>query len=124
MECNRLVGDGNVIFGKAYIGNILPCPPVKTVKLIHTERPRNLPRTVWAEVEENNRILVLDGGQWLPILHHDGRNHKFICHILCIRSRHCLNRVCRLVAFPFGQRLISALYPLPAVVTVHGVIAP
>ena len=89
-ERNIFVRDRHIILSKAYIYNLLARAAVKAVKVITAERTGDLSCAIRTEIEEDNRISILNGCGRLAILHNNGRKHKLIRHAVRIRICDCL----------------------------------
>ena len=118
----HLILDRIIIICKAYKSQIQFLLTLKAFEIIITERSCNLAGTVRTEVKEYNRIMVLNGCNRLSVFFDHSRKHEFICFFVVIGCLYSLCRVCSLYAFALGKSLVSKLYTIPAVVSVHCVI--
>ena len=123
LESNFLVRDRHIILGKADIFHILSRASVKSVKFIGTEGSCDLTCAIRAEVEEDHGIFVLDRRYRLAVLGNRGRYEELIRHILCVGSFHCSNSALCGLSLALGQHIICLLHTIPAVITVHRIIA-
>ena len=122
-ECDLLVRDRYVIIGEACIEDLLSRSSVKLIEIIDAEAAGDLSCTVRTEVEENDGVAILDGGDRLAVFHDYSRNHEFVSDALLIGILDCLHAGGCRNAFAEGERSVCFLYALPAVVTVHSVIS-
>ena len=124
-KCHRLVRDRHIILGETYIGGGNPSTlSLKTGKIITAECAGNLPCAVRAEIVENNGVAVLNGRNRRAVLLNHGRHNKLVRHILLVGISHCHNRACCLIPLAVNHRRICLLNTVPAVVTIHHIVAP
>ena len=121
-ERHLFVLNGHVILCKAYITSLDSLPPVKSGKPIVTERPCNLPCTVWTEIKEDNGIIVLNCGHRRAVLHNDRREYELIRGILVVGSLNSLWSAYRRLAFPEYHSPVCLFHTVPTVITVHGIV--
>ena len=122
MECYQFIWNGCIVFGKAYISHIQSLSSVESIKLITAECSCDLSCTVRTEIEEDNRVLVLNSSVWFTILFQICRNHELICLLIVIRFLDCFYDIICSYAFSFYQCIVSQLYTNPAIVTVHRIV--
>ena len=120
---NQFVFNSDIIFSKAYKGGLDPLASVKTFKLLITEGSGNLSGTVRAEVKEDDGIIVLYLCHRNAVLFYHRRKHELIRGILIVGSLDpCRTARCPL-AFAEYQRPVGLFHAVPAIVTVHGIVA-
>ena len=90
-ESDMLVRDCDIIVGEAGVVNLLARSSVKLIEIIHAEASGQLSCTIRTEIEEDDRIAILDRGNRLAILHHNRRDDELIGHSICIGILHCLH---------------------------------
>ena len=78
MERHILIGNGGIIIGKAHIRNVFSGASVKSLKIIITESPGNLPCPVRTEIKENNGIPIHDCGHRLSVFQSQRGLYKLI----------------------------------------------
>ena len=103
--------------------DLFPRPPGKGIQLVQAEGLGDLPGPVRTEVEEDDRVAVLNERQGLAVLLDHRRQHKLIGDAVVIGVLEGLHRVGLRHPFPLGQGHIAFLDPVPAVVPVHRVVA-
>ena len=81
---------------------------------------REFSRTVGAEIEEYDAVALLHA----RIAADDGRDDKFVRHLLRVRGFDSFLRRRLLHAVSLGDGVIRLLDALPALVAIHGVVAP
>ena len=123
LECNDCMRNRCVILSEAYICQIQLLLSCKSVKLICTESSGNLSCTVRTEVEEDNRILVLNGRGRVSVFHNHARFYELIVYFFLIRILYSADRAVSRDAFSLGQSLVCQLHTIPSVITVHSIIA-
>ena len=123
LKCNDGIRDGCIILSETYVGQIQLLLSCKSIKLICTECSGDLSCTVRAEVEKDHGIFVLNGCYRLAVFHYNTRFYELVMYFFFVRVCHCAHRALCRNAFAFGQCLISQLYTIPAVITVHCIIA-
>ena len=122
VECNFFVPDCFIIICKAYISEVQFLCTCKSLEFIITECSGDLSCPVRTEVEEYNRIFILNSCNWFTVFFDNSRKYKFVCLVVIVRSLYCCNRICSLNAFSFCKSLICELYTIPAVISVHCII--
>ena len=123
LESDNLIRDRLVVILEAYIcQRKLSAFPLKSCKLICTERSCDLTCTVRTEVKEDNGIICLYRCNRLSICFDDGWKNKLICFIICIRICNCLHRIYSLYALTIYHSCISFLYTIPVVITIHCIV--
>ena len=90
-EGDMLVRDRDIVVGEAGVVNLLARSSVKLIEVIHAEASGQLSCTIRTEIEEDDRIAILDRGNRLAILHHNRRNDELIGHPICIGVLHRLH---------------------------------
>ena len=122
VECHFLVRDRRIIVREAYIDKIKSCTSVKALEIIIAECSRNLSCSVRSEVKEDYGILILDGCNRLTVLYNYSRLYKFVCLISVIGSLDaCRTAFCG-KSLSLCQRIISKLYSVIVIISVHCVI--
>ena len=121
-KCNALVRDRHIILCEAYVYDISACAAVKAVKLITAEGTGDLSCTVRTEVEEDDRIAVLNGCNRLSVFHYYSRNYKLICYFFRIGLCNCFYTGSCLITLTVCNGTVSLLNTIPAVVAVHCVV--
>ena len=121
LESDCLVRDCLIVILETYI-SCLDEWTIKACKLIITECTGNLTCTVRTEVKEDDRIILFYNRNRLAIFHDNGWKNELIGYILCIRISHCLNSVLSKHTLSLCQRIISLLYTIPVVVTIHRIV--
>ena len=124
MESDLLVRDGRVIIREAHIGQVKPPASFKSLKIIITEAPCDLPCTVRAEVKEDHGIPILYSCHRCAVLYHHSGLYKFIRFLPVIGCLDPLRAACCRKPFPFGQGIVSQLNPVIVVIPVHGIVTP
>ena len=122
LKCNDGIRDGCIILSETYVGQIQLLLSCKSIKLICTECSGDLSCTVRTEVEKDHGIFILNGCYRLAIFHDNARFYELIMYFFFVRVCHCTYRTLSRNTFAFGQRLVSQLYAIPAVITVHCII--
>ena len=114
------VGHGGVVLGHAHVGEgEETSPPFEARKVRVDQGAGYLPCPVGAEVVEDNGVAALDR---LCALHHRG-HHKLVGDVLVIGVLHSAYRAFGLLALAVDHGGIGLFDALPAVITVHGVVA-
>ena len=122
-KCNLLVRDRHVILCEAYIGCLHALAPVESSEVVVAECSRNLSCAVRAEVKEDNGISVLNGCRRSAVLHNDHRYNELVGYFFIIGSLDPFCRGSRLIALAENERPVSLLHTVPAIVTVHRIVA-
>ena len=83
----------------------------------------NLTSAVITVVEEDNHIVWLDSADSVALCvnSHD-RLDKLVGYTLCIRLLNCTNHIGSLLTYTINQAVVSNLYTLPTLVTIHCVV--
>ena len=77
--------------------------------------------TVWTEVKEDHRIIVLDRCNWLSVFYYCKWLYELICLAVIVRSLDsCSCTFCRL-SFALRHHVICFFYTIPSLITVHGI---
>ena len=95
----------------------------KTGKIWLHEATGDFAGPVGAEIEEDHAVVGLDGRDRIPLFRDDGRNDEFIHHASFIGSSDRGDGIGGLVAFAHDHRTVGFFDTIPAIVTVHGIVA-
>ena len=112
------VGHGGVVLRVAHIGGGEELP-LEAVKIRIHDGAGDLPGAVGTVVEENDAVIVADGA----IAVDDHRLHELVGHAVGVAGGHRRRRVAVVVAFTIHHGVVGHLHALPALVTIHGVVA-
>ncbi len=97
---------------------------VEAAEIAVGEYLRQLNRPVRAEIEEHDRIAGFDESDRRTVRLHDDRRHdEFVEHRTLVRFRDRSHRIFILRTVAVYHRTVRLLCPLPALVTVHRIIA-
>ncbi len=107
-----------VIFGHTAVMQLRKFRSGKLSKISLGEGPRNLPRPVSPEVEENHRVAVQ---QAAILIRRQIRLHKFIRHPSVIAGLQGCRQIRRprRVGFTQHQRAPGSLHPIPTLISIH-----
>ena len=93
----------------------------KLVKVGIDEGTGYLPCPVGTEVEEDNAVAFVHGGNGLAAFGNDGGNYEFVGNALVVAVLHSLHGVGFYDAFAVRKRGVRLFHPVPDIVAVHGV---
>ena len=112
------VGHGGVVLRVAHVGGgeEFPLEPVEV--RVH-DGAGDLTGAVGAVVEEDDAVVVADGA--LAVAHH--RLHELIGDVGGVALCHGVHGIGVVVSLAVHHGVVGHLHPLPALVTVHGVVA-
>ena len=120
---HQLIGDGLIVIRKADVDQLQSLIPVKACERIVTERAGDLSGPVRAEVEKDHRILILDQAHRPAVFSDHRGNHELVGLSFIIGCLYSRSGAGVLLPFSPCKGPVSQLHTVPAVITVHGVIA-
>src|SRR5699024_2167167 len=78
---------------------------------------------VRTEIKENDRVLISDHSRRMSILFYNCRKYKLIGSVPVVRRLDSCRSACCFLAFAIYQRTVCLFYTVPAVITVHSIVA-
>ena len=122
-KCNQFIRNRHIILCEAYICGLYSFASVKSCEIIITECSCDLSCTVRTEVKEDNGISVFYRRCRSAVFHNYHRHNELICHILIIRSLNSLYSGICLISLSIYESSVGFLYAVPAVITIHCIVA-
>ncbi len=96
----------------------------ETIEVAVDKGAGNFPGAVGAEVHKDNRVTVVNRAAGLAVGLNNRGGDKFVVLVALVGGGQCLSgTVVTVLAFRFGQQAVGFFYAVPAVISVHGVIA-
>ena len=125
---DRLEGDirNNCVLVRSHCHKFHVCCTLFAIEirpLFVSEGIRQLNRAVRTEVEENDRIIVLQRSYWLAVFNDDSRQYELIRFTVCIACFYDILCRLKLLAFAVCDGVVCQFHTFPTVVTVHCVVA-
>ena len=123
IECYKLVRDCCIVIGEANVCYVWSCvSAIKSSKLVVAEYVCHLSCTVWAEVEEDYGILILNLAYCLAVLCYYCRYNELVCNTLIVGCLNCACAALCLLALAETKCTVSLLDTIPTVISIHCVI--
>ena len=122
VECYFFIRNRLIVLCEAYISQIQSLFSCESVKLICTECTGDLSCTVRTEIEEDYRIFVFDCCNRCSAFLNNSRNYELIVLSVVVRILYCTDAACCFCTFAFYHSIVSQLYTIPAVVTIHCIV--
>ena len=114
------VGHGRVILRHADVGDgEATVPALKAGEIVIDKGAGDLTRSVGTEVVEDDAVARFDG----VAARDHGRQHELVCHAVIIAVLHRLYGIGLLYALAVDDRRIRLFDALPAIISVHRVVA-
>ena len=121
-ECYQFVSDSFIVIGEAYESYIQFFLTCETFEIIIAECSCDLTCTVRTEVEEYNRIFILNGCNRFAVFFDNGRQNEFIGLFCIVGSLYSFCCVCSFYAFTLCHGFECQFYTIPAVITIHCIV--
>ena len=118
-----LVRDCHIILCEAHISCLYSLASVESCEVIIAECSGDLSCPVRTEIKEDNGISILYRCCRSAVFHNYHGHNKLICHIFIIGSLNSLCRGNRFVSLALYKCSVGFLHAIPAVITVHGIVA-
>ena len=120
LECDIYVGHGSVVLSHAHIVYLEEAVfALKAAELGVYKGACDLTRSVGTEVVEDHAVVLFYGVAALD----DSGYHELVCHAVVIAVLNSLNGAALLDALAVYDGAVRLFYALPAVISVHGVVA-
>ena len=124
---DRLEGDirNNCVLVRSHCHKFHVCCTLFAIEirpLFVSEGIRQLNRAVRTEVEENDRIIVLQRSYWLAVFNDYSRQYELIRFTVCIACFYDILCRLKLLALAVCDGVVCQFHTFPTVVTVHSVV--